>query len=345
MKIAIIGCGKQSGKHIVGLRSTAEKFEIVVYDTKISAAEQIAKIYDVKVAKSLEDILNDLTVKAVIVATPTPTHYDLISRIIKSDKDVFCEKPLCETYEQAQNLFSLSVSTGKIIQVGYVYRYVPALKSLKAILTLDKNPLGQPVHAIFRIGGRGDHALWKHKKAFGGGAFNEMLVHMLDLGCWFFGEIKKINHYEEKILRPKRYINGEEIEADAEDFLLLSAETLAGIHLTFQADLTTPAFRQYVEVQGSNGSFIGSIQPEIPSSLNLVSPIDDFNAGNTNLAFNTINLFDSQMQNFLNNIRDNSSVDYPSVSDTINLFNVIKKINKKNSSLLSLHNIENFVVS
>ena len=40
----------------------------------------------------------------------------------------------------------------------------------------------------FRLGRRGSHKAWKHRAQTGGGAANEMLVHMLDLALWYFGE-------------------------------------------------------------------------------------------------------------------------------------------------------------
>lgn len=325
MKIGIIGCGKQAPKHIAGLR-TSHDIEIVVYDVNPQASLSLVKECNVEAVTSVESILKDPQVQGVIIATPTPFHFDFIMQSLEANKHVFCEKPLCETIEQAKLLSSASRESHNFVQVGYVYRFVPAFQGLKSLLTSNEKPLGRAITANLRLGGRGSHSLWKHRKDAGGGTINEMLVHMLDLANWLFGEITDISSYEQRLLRPTRIINGEEITADAEDFVLLSGFTASGVYVTLQADLLTPAFRQYVEVQGENGSFIGSIQQDIPASVFLLNSIGDFPAGKKELTFLNTNLFHEQMNDFIRNIRQNTLINSPSIMDSIHLLKILSKI-------------------
>src|SRR5260221_9464594 len=105
-----------------------------------------------------------------------------------------------------------------------------------------------------RIGGRGSAALWKHRRAEGGGAINEMLVHMLDLAVWYFGPIERAELMMEDVFRPQRVIGGKTESVDAEDFVLARFWTRGGIPVVIQADLLTPSFTQMIEIQGDNGT-------------------------------------------------------------------------------------------
>ena len=326
MKIGIVGCGKQAPKHIAGLRSGNTSVDIVVCDVHRQAADRLAKEQSVHVAGSLEDMLQDSQLDGVIIATPTPFHYEAMVQVLQSGKPVFCEKPLCETQEQLHHLEQVMQTTGQFVQVGYVYRQVPAFRALKKILDDPSQPLGRPVKALLRIGGRGSHSAWKHKKDTGGGAVNEMLVHMLDLAFWLFGDTREIYSCEQRLLAPTRQINGESVTADAEDFVLLSAASHAGVQLVFQADLLTPTFRQYIEVQGTNGSFIGSIQSELPAYMQLLSPVGDYAVGRHDLASEGLNLFNAQMQFFLTNVRARELLEGPTVRDSVALFNTLSQL-------------------
>lgn len=300
-KVAIVGCGKQAVKHIGGLRSDPLPPAIIVHDSLPERAAALAAAERVEVAASLAALLEAPEIAAVIVATPTPAHYPVIRAALAAGKHVFCEKPLCETREQAVEL--RAAAAGRVLQVGYVYRQVAPFARLREALAADPPPLGRPVTAFLRIGGRGSHSLWKHRRETAGGAINEMLVHMLDLAQWLFGRLSAVRWHETLLLRPVRRIEGRDAPVDAEDFVLLSCAAERCGHVVLQADLVTPAFRQYVEVQGSNGSFIGSIQAELPCAFDLVDAAGGLPAGRTELRHDRGDLFHAQMRSFLAHIR------------------------------------------
>ena len=89
--------------------------------------------------------------------------------------------------------------------------------------------IGKISMVLMRIGGRGSAALWKHRRAEGGGAINEMMVHMLDLAVWYFGPIERAELMMENIFRPQRVISGKMENVDAEDFVLARFCTRTGI--------------------------------------------------------------------------------------------------------------------
>lgn len=323
LHIGLIGCGQQAPKHIAGLKSVGEPVQITVADINSEFASAIGAAHDVEVATSVRELLDNARIDGVIVATPTPTHVPLIEQALSRGKHVFCEKPLCADPSEAERLKAQVQASGKLLQVGYVYRFVPAFNEIHNILRLPNPPLGTPVSAIFRIGGRGSAAVWKHRKETGGGAINEMLVHMADLAQWLLGPLSDVCLHEHKLLRNRRIIAGETVDVDAEDLVVAGAKSQSGTNVLFQADMLTPAFRQYVEIQGENGSFVGSIQSEIPSFIHLNGAKGGYPAGRTDFMAKPVPLFDVQMKSYIRHIRNGGLNTAPGVNDSIQLLNFI----------------------
>ena len=309
MRVGIIGCGKQAPKHISGLKA-AGVTDIAVADIDPSRAAALAADDSaVRAYDSVEALLTDPAIAAVSVCTPTPSHAPLIRAAVQNGKHYLCEKPLCESVEEAEELVAMTQRAGLIGMVGYIYRFAPAFEKAKEILgDADKTGispvLGRITTASFRIGGRGSHMAWKHQKATGGGAINEMMVHMLDLAHWFFGPEESAQLLRKELYWPAREIGGETVQADAEDWVLATMKARSGVDILLQADFITPAFTQYVEIQGENGSFMGSIQNDMPSFVFCSKAAGGYDAGRTVFDFPRTNIFEAQMGAFVGCVSD-----------------------------------------
>jgi len=332
IKIGIIGCGKQAEKHISSLKKIPN-IDFVLTDMNSQVAEELTKKVGASWVKNTEEIFADPSVKAVVICTPTPTHIDLIKSAINAGKDVFCEKPLCEYHQDPSELKELIKKTNRIVMVGYIYRFVPIFEEAYRLIkqqSINGMSLvfGKILSAYFKLGGRGSHQAWKHKRATGGGAINEMLVHMVDLANWYFGPLKNIEVISCDLRCPKRIINGEEIIADAEDFVMIRCYGQNGVEIYCQADLITPAFTQYVEIQAENGSFMGSIQADMPSYIFLKESRGGYPAGKTQLGYGYRNVWDIQMLNFVQAVLSRS-LDRNTLKDSIELQKVMQKIKRQ----------------
>ena len=333
IKIGIIGCGKQAGKHISCLKKLPG-LEMVLSDTQADCARGLARITDSVWVEHPDEIFTDESIQAVVICTPTQTHMSLIEKAIDTGKDVLCEKPLCETIEEVEHLRKRIANTNRIVLTGYVYRYVPVFEEGFKIFrgqAVDGDSLimGKPLCAVFRLGGRGSHQTWKHRKDSGGGAINEMLVHMVDLANWYFGPLKEIEVISCDLRCPQRMINGEMITADAEDYILVRCIGADGIEILFQADLITPAFIQYVEIQTEKGTFMGSIQEDMPSYVFLKEDGGGFSKGKTELRYGRRNVLDIQMLNFIHTIIKREVPDRNRVDDSLELMKVMSEIIKQ----------------
>lgn len=93
---------------------------------------------DVRYALSVEDILSDPAVQAVSIATPAITHYELTKRSLLAGKDVFVEKPLALTSEEGMELMEIAEKEKRILMVGHILQYHPAIIKLKGLIESGK---------------------------------------------------------------------------------------------------------------------------------------------------------------------------------------------------------------
>ena len=322
--VAIIGCGKQAPKHVSGFKAANENVDLVLVDIDENNAKQMGDELSLPWSTDLDTVLSDPNVTALDICTPTASHLPLILKTLEAQKDFFCEKPLCDTVEEAQKIAGALQDTNNIGMIGYVYRFNPVFQNIKN--ALSEKALGDVVTAQFRIGGRGSHQVWKHRKETNGGALSEMMVHMLDLAIWYFGPVASVEVLVDELKRPQRLIQGIVEDVDAEDLLLVRAKMKSGADVLLQADMLTPAFSQLVEIQGENGSAFGSIQPDRPSYLFLDQPISNYDKGRTDIAVENTNLFHAQMGTFLDAITTRSEPAVCTVADSLHVMQAVDMI-------------------
>jgi len=333
IKVGVVGCGKQAPKHISGLLRIPG-IEIVLADKVPHLAAELGGKEGLDWVPEVKELFADPEIKAIDICAPTKSHVELIKRSLESGKDFFCEKPLCEELEAAKGIQEQLENDGRIGMMGYVYRFSPPFELGHSIFADVPNTgeclvLGRVLTAFFRLGGRGGHQVWKHRKADGGGAINEMLVHMIDLAIWFFGPVKEAEILAIATMRPKRMIQGKEEEVDAEDYVLVRLKTENGVEVVCQTDLITPVFTQLLEVQGENGTFMASIQPDMPSFIFCNEAVAGYPAGKTALNFGRRNLFEAQMAEFIRRVRTRQEPDRCTVKDSILLLEAMNLLRKE----------------
>jgi len=130
--IAVIGCGHW-GKNLVRNFSQLGALRMVcdAAESGRAAARQLAP--DCPVASSLEAVW-DAPVDAVVIATPAETHYTVVWQALEGGKDVFVEKPLALTYDQGARLVKLAERRRRMLMVGHVLEYHPAIVRLRELI-------------------------------------------------------------------------------------------------------------------------------------------------------------------------------------------------------------------
>jgi len=135
MSIAIIGCGDW-GKNLVRVFYKS-KLLTAVCDKDEKKLKAITERYHVEPFADYEELLQT-NIKAVIIATPAFTHYEIARRSLLADKDVFVEKPLALDYHEGAELVRLAEEKKRILMVGHILEYHPAVEKMKAMIEEGK---------------------------------------------------------------------------------------------------------------------------------------------------------------------------------------------------------------
>ena len=135
INVTVIGCGKWGQNYVRNFNEIQGAKLVMCCDTNEAKLKAIKERYPlVKVAKSHHDVATNPKVDAVVIATPPRTHYMIARTCILHGKHVLVEKPFTLSSEESETLTALSQKTGKVLMVGHIMHYHPALRYLKAYI-------------------------------------------------------------------------------------------------------------------------------------------------------------------------------------------------------------------
>lgn len=138
--VAVVGCGYW-GKNLV--RNFAQLGALrTMCDADPSALESLKSSFPgVKTETDFAELLRDDCIRGVVIATPAASHYSMARQALLAGKDVFVEKPLALKVQEGEELVDLSEQTGRILMVGHLMEYHPAVLKLKELV--DQGELGK----------------------------------------------------------------------------------------------------------------------------------------------------------------------------------------------------------
>lgn len=133
LKIAVVG-GGYWGKNLV--RNFAELGALkAICDLDIVKQQEYAQLYPaITTTADYNDILNDTGISGVVIATPAVQHYQMAKQALEAGKDVLVEKPLALNVAQGREIAELATAKGRILMVGHVLEYHPAVQELVALV-------------------------------------------------------------------------------------------------------------------------------------------------------------------------------------------------------------------
>ena len=99
------------------------------FDTDLDRSSNIKQKYNIKSYNDQADLIG--LCDAIIIATPTVTHYEIAKEVLDQGRHVFIEKPITTTIYEANQLLKIADENQLFIQVGHIERFNPAFLSLK----------------------------------------------------------------------------------------------------------------------------------------------------------------------------------------------------------------------
>ena len=182
-RFALIGAGRIGQIHAANLLALEGAELLLVADTNPDAANLVARRCGARVA-TVDAALQDPGIEALLIASSTDTHADLIEAAARAGKAVFCEKPLDLDSTRAARCLATAEQAGIVLRLGFNRRYDPSfarikreidagvIGSLATLAITSRDPAPPPLDYIRRSGG----------------LFRDMTIHDFDMARWLLGE-------------------------------------------------------------------------------------------------------------------------------------------------------------
>lgn len=206
-RVAMVGIGDIARKVYLPLLSRHDQAEVVgVLSHSTSTVQRAVQAYRLQKGTTELDELLSWDLDAVFVHSPTPTHYEIVTRCLEHGVSVYVDKPLSYDLEESRRMAALAENKGLLLGVGFNRRYAPMYMAAKSWLQ--------------RAGGISQCSAVKHRtkqqQAVSRETVHDDLIHMLDLLLWLCGGEYELLHSS--------------IKADSEGRLLQSSGMLDWKH-------------------------------------------------------------------------------------------------------------------
>ena len=130
---AVIGVGHQGRWHADKFAALDQARLVAVVDADRQTCERAAADLDVAAVTDYRDLLGE--VDAVSIATPTPSHFEIVGAFLARGVHVLVEKPLTSTVEEARQLVEMAEANELVLQVGHLERFNPAVMAVAPAVT------------------------------------------------------------------------------------------------------------------------------------------------------------------------------------------------------------------
>lgn len=186
--VALLGAGRIGKVHA---RSVAEHDEARlawVCDPDVQAASTLGRRHGASWSAEPQDALDDPSVDAVVIASPTATHTDLIRRSVLAGKKVLCEKPIDLDLGKVDRCWAEIADHAPFVMVGFHRRFDPTFREIHGRVSAGE--IGA-VRAL-RITSRDPAPPTPAYLAGSGGMFRDMTIHDFDIARFFLGDVVEV---------------------------------------------------------------------------------------------------------------------------------------------------------
>ena len=244
LSIGLLGAGRIGTLHGRNVAANPRARLAAVADAVASSADTLGRELGAP-ARSVEAILSDPSIDALLICTSTDTHADLIEAGARAGKAVFCEKPVDLSSERIKACLEVVDEAGTPLMIGFNRRFDPHFANLKGrvaageigtvelVTILSRDPSPPPVSYIARSGG----------------LYRDMMIHDLDMARFLLGEEPvEVHAVGSSLVDPAI---GEAGDVDTAAVLLKTAS--GKICQISNSRRATYGYDQRVEVHGSKG--------------------------------------------------------------------------------------------
>jgi myo-inositol 2-dehydrogenase/D-chiro-inositol 1-dehydrogenase len=182
--VALFGLGRAGQFHLNNISRHPRATLLYVIDEDKKKADEVASNYTCVGLTSGEEALNDPRVNAVIIATPTPTHFDLIIKAVNAGKAIFAEKPIGVSLKEIDEAYEAAKIKNIPFLCGFNRRFDPSW--VKVCEAVHSGQIGKP--QIARTTARDSPCPTVEYLLTSHGFFHDAGVHDIDVLRWVLGE-------------------------------------------------------------------------------------------------------------------------------------------------------------
>ena len=197
MKVALFGAGRIGKVHAASIRMDPRSELVAVTDVMTDAAEALAKDYGIA-ARTADEILADEGIDAILIASSTNTHADLIDAGVRAGKAIFCEKPIDLSLERALKVREIAAGHDKPMMMGFNRRFDPNFAALKA--ALDAGDVGKGEMLAVTSFDPAPPPVEYIKVS--GGLYRDMMIHDFDMCAFLFGMPETVMAHGSNLVDP-----------------------------------------------------------------------------------------------------------------------------------------------
>ncbi len=184
LRIGQFGAGRIGRMHARNLAAHPRVELAAIYDVDAGAAAAAAAECGARAAAAAGEILGDTAVDAVLIASSTDTHCDLLERAARTGKAVLCEKPIHLDIRRVDACRKAVESAGVPVQIGFNRRFDPGHAALREAARAGE--LGRLEQAVITSRDPAPPSLDYLRES--GGIFRDMAIHDFDLARFLFDE-------------------------------------------------------------------------------------------------------------------------------------------------------------
>ncbi|MBC6437695.1 MAG: inositol 2-dehydrogenase [Rhodobacteraceae bacterium] len=248
MKVALFGAGRIGNVHAASIKMNPRSELVAVTDIVPEAAEALAWNHGITAA-SADAILADAGIDAILIASSTNTHADLIEQGVKAGKAIFCEKPIDLDLSRALDIGKMVQGYDKPVMVGFNRRFDPNFAALK--MALDAGEVGKSVLLTVTSYDPAPPPIDYIKVS--GGLYRDMTIHDFDMCAFLFGMPETLSAHGACMVDP---LIGKAGDIDTAVVVLAYADgRLATIRNSRRAPY---GYDQRVEILGSKGTLVAN---------------------------------------------------------------------------------------
>lgn len=184
VRIAVLGCGRIGRMHADNIAAHPKASLAGVFDVVENASGDVAEKHGTRVFSSAEEAITSGEVDAILIATTTATHADLLEKAVAAQKPIFCEKPIDLSLDRVNRCAKTIGSTDVPIMLGFVRRFDTGHRAVRD--SIRSGEIGELHQVIITSRDPGMPPVAYAEAS--GGIFRDMTIHDFDMARFILGE-------------------------------------------------------------------------------------------------------------------------------------------------------------